>query len=58
MQVSFRMRRQRHHGQHGVLAGKNPRRESRREIAKQAVMRIIQIVKFVLLIHRFSPGVG
>ena len=46
MHGAFRVRRQHHHRQHGVLAGENARGEARREIAKQAVMRVIQIVKF------------
>jgi hypothetical protein len=37
-----------------VLAGENARRDPGREFAKQAVSRIIEIVKFVLLTHRSS----
>ena len=58
MHRPFRMRLQRHHREHGVLAGENPRGYSRREIAKQAVMRIIQVVKLDLLAHRGFPNVS
>src|SRR5258705_4769647 len=54
MQGALRVRRQRHHRQHRVLAGENSRRDPGREFAQQAIMRIVEIVKFVLLTHRFS----
>src|SRR4051812_15443144 len=58
MQGPFRVWRQRYHRQHRLLAGKNARGEPRREIAKQAVLRIIQVVKLALLTHRSSPVSG
>jgi hypothetical protein len=37
-----------------MLAGEDSRRDPGREFAKQAIVRLIQIVKFVLLTHRSS----
>lgn len=51
VQRALRMRRQRHHRQHRLLAGEDARGHPCRELAKQPVAVIVEIVEFVLLAH-------
>src|ERR1044071_21813 len=54
MHDPFGVRRKRHHRQHGVLAGKNSRRQPGRELTEEPVMGVVQSMEFLLLAHHSS----
>jgi hypothetical protein len=49
---AFGVRRDGHHRQHRLLAGKDMRGEPRRKLAEQAIVRAVQVVELGLLAHR------
>ena len=49
---AFRVRPDRHHRQHGLLAGEDARRHAVGEFAQQAVVGLVEIVEFFFLAHR------
>jgi len=53
MEPSDGVRLENHHRQHRVLSNEDARRQSRGELAKQPVLRTVEIVELLLLVRHF-----